>query len=252
MSRFTPASLVLLLALAACAAPQTLAPVAPDLHPAAITHTVVTEEVGVDPTLEGLVAPYRGRLEAEMAEPVAVAVFEITRDGEYESALGNLAADAMLAVAEEDTGERMDFAVGNAGGLRVPLAAGPVTLGHVFELMPFDNYLVVQTMTGVQVDSLAQQLARIGGEPVAGLSLTVTPEGRARDVAIRGEPLDRAATYRVVTHNYLAFGGGDLPELWEPVSREELTTTLRDAFVRYFRALGTLAPEVEGRIRPTP
>jgi hypothetical protein len=87
---------------------------------------------------------------------------------------------------------------------------------------------------------------------VAGLSLTVTPEGRARDVAIRGEPLDRAAVYRVVTHNYLAFGGGDLPILWEPVSREELTTPLRDAFVRYFRALGTLAPEVEGRIRPAP
>jgi len=248
-----PLLLALLLALGACAGPQHAeapAPLAPALTPSSITHAVVDPGQAADPALEAMVAPYRAELEATMSEVLATAAFEITRDGAYESTLGNLAADAMLAEAERATGEAFDLAVGNKGGLRVPLAAGPVTLGHVFELMPFDNYLVTMTMSGVQVDSLAQQLVRAGGEPVAGLSLRAA-DGRATDVEVWGRPLDRSATYRVVTHNFLAFGGGDLPALWEPLEAEELAVPLRDAFVAHFRRLGTLAPRVEGRIRPT-
>lgn len=251
MPHRSPFLLALLLALAACAGPRPDAPLGPDLSPASITHTVVAEDLGADPEMEALVAPYREQLEREMREVIAEAAFEITKDRRWESPLGNLAADAMLVVAEEELGRSLDLAVGNAGGLRVPLSAGPVTRGNVFELMPFDNYIVVQTMTGVQVDTLAQQIARFGGEPVAGIAFRVSPERRALDIQVRGEPLDRTATYEVVTHNYLAYGGGDMPILWEPVDRRELPLPLRDAFIRYFRDLGTLAPEVEGRIRPT-
>jgi 2',3'-cyclic-nucleotide 2'-phosphodiesterase (5'-nucleotidase family) len=248
--RLRLAPLALLLALAACA-PQPAAVLAPAVDPDAVTHTVVGHEIGEDAAVAAMVAPYREQLEAEMRAPVAEAAFEIARnDAALESTLNNLAADAMLAVAEEVAGERFDFAVGNQGGLRVPIAAGTVTLGNVFELMPFENYLVGQVMTGVQVDSLAQQIARYGGEPVAGIRFAVTPDARAVDIEIRGEPLDRGRTYRVVTHNYLAYGGGDMPALWEPVDRFELPVPLRDAFVSYFRQQGTLAPQLDGRIRP--
>lgn len=248
--RLRLAPLALLLALAACA-PQPAVVLAPAVDPAGVTHAVITQEIGEDEAVAELVAPFREQLEAEMQAPVAEAAFEIARDdAAFESTLNNLAADAMLAVAEAVAGEAFDFAVGNQGGLRVPIAAGPVTLGNVFELMPFENYLVGQVLTGVQVDSLAQQIARYGGEPVSGIRFAVTADARAVDIEIRGEPLDPERTYRVVTHNYLAYGGGDMPALWEPVDRFELPVPLRDAFVTYFRQLGTLAPELDGRIRP--
>jgi 2',3'-cyclic-nucleotide 2'-phosphodiesterase (5'-nucleotidase family) len=245
---FTTASFAALLAIAACAPPAAVAP-APALGPPQITHTVVDGAVEEDALLAEMVGPYRERLEAEMLEVVATAAFEITKQGRFETPLGNLAADAMLIIAQQTTGETFDLAVGNAGGLRVPISAGPVTRGAVFELMPFDNYVVIQRMDGVQVDSLAQQLARIGGEPVAGISFAVTDEGRAVDLLVGGEPLEANRVYSVVTHNYLAYGGGDMPALWEPIDRRELPLPLRDAFIEYFRQQGTLEPRVEGRIR---
>ena len=215
-----------------------------------VVHLVIDGDLPEDEIMAAQLAPYRAELEAMMHEVVAVAAFEITKiDGRYESSLGNLASEAMLEEAEILTGEDLDFAVGNAGGLRVPLSEGEVTLGNVFELMPFENYLVVQTLSGVQVDSLAQQLAREGGEPVAGIRFAITGDQRAVEIEVGGEPLDHARLYRVVTHNYLAYGGGDMPVLWGPLDVQDLPLTLRDSFVNHFRRLGTLNPQLDGRIR---
>ena len=246
MRRFS----IVLLALAGCAGARP----APDGTPGplAASYDTVDAEDPVDAGVVGVVAPYAALLRVTMDEVVAVAAFEITKGG-MESTLGNLASDAMLAEANRVLAEAdeplADFAVGNAGGLRVPLPAGPITVGHVYELMPFENFLVVQQHTAEQVDSLAQQLARAGGEPVAGISFAITPDGRAQNVEVGGQPLDPARTYRVATHNYLAYGGGDMPALWEPGVRRELPLTLRQAFLDYFRRLGTLAPARDGRIR---
>lgn len=219
-------------------------------HTSDIQYIVIGVDLPEDEVMAAQLAPYRVELNAMMNEVVAVAAFEITKfDGRYESSLGNLASEAMLEEAMLVTGEQLDLAVGNAGGLRVPLAEGEVTLGNVFELMPFENYLVVQTLSGVQVDSLAQQLARENGEPVAGIRFAITADNRAVEIEVGGEPLDHDRLYRVVTHNYLAYGGGDMSVLWEPLDVQDLPVMLRDAFVNHFRRLGTLNPHLDGRIR---
>jgi 2',3'-cyclic-nucleotide 2'-phosphodiesterase (5'-nucleotidase family) len=142
--------------------------------------------------------------------------------------------------------------VTNSGGLRVSLAPGPITAGDVFELMPFENFVVVLTMTGVQVDSLAQQLARINGEPIAGWSFQINQDEEAVNIQVRGEPLDPARTYRVATINYLVDGGGGMPSLWTPRDRTDTTLLFRDAIAAYVRrqaeAGEPIAPVVEGRI----
>jgi 2',3'-cyclic-nucleotide 2'-phosphodiesterase (5'-nucleotidase family) len=237
---------------AGCAGSRPDAPAAPG--PLAVTYDTVDADDPSDPAVAAVIAPYAAELRAVMDEVIATAAFEITKGG-MESTLGNLAADAMLAEANRvlvaEGAAPADLAVGNAGGLRVPIGAGPVTVGKVYELMPFENFLVVQEHTAAQIDSLAQQLARLGGEPIAGLTLAIAPDGRAASVQVNGQPLDPMRTYRVATHNYLAYGGGDMPALWDPVVRAELPLTLREAFLDYFRRLGTLAPEIDGRIRPT-
>ena len=211
------------------------------------SYTVVGDSLEGDAAMEALVAPYRAQLAEQMDRVLAQAPAPLTK-GTPEGDLGNLAADAMLAEAERLTGEDYDLAVGNNGGLRVPIAAGPVTLGSVFELMPFENFLVVQELTAAEVDTLAQQLARAGGEPVAGLSFVIR-EGQAQTVRVQGQPVEADRTYRLVTHNYLAYGGGEMPVLWgrEDVTRE-LPLSLREAFVRYFERLGTLQAPTSGRI----
>lgn len=257
MRRLSPRLPVLLLVLLLGAACRTAGPAAPPAAEAPLEHdgaaarvgfTVVADTVRPDPAVEALVEPYRARLRDEMAEVIGRVAVRM-EEGGAESLLGNFAADAMLDDARSLSGGPADIAVTNNGGLRVPIAEGPVTVERIYELMPFDNYLVVVTLTGVGVDSLAQQIARLGGEPVAGLRFTLDAATRtARDVTVGGRPVDPSATYRVVTSNYLAEGGGGMPALWTPVAREDYDRYLRDAFIDYIRARGVVEPVLDGRI----
>jgi 2',3'-cyclic-nucleotide 2'-phosphodiesterase (5'-nucleotidase family) len=143
------------------------------------------------------------------------------------------------------------MAMTNNGGLRVPIGPGPITVGQMFELMPFENMLSVLVLTGPQVKALCDQLAEMRGEPIAGFSFRIQAVGEdrvAEDILIGGEPLELDARYRLVTNDYLANGGGTITPLHEPMAREDLPILLRDAFIDFVRHLGIIEPELEGRI----
>ncbi len=44
-----------------------------------------------------------------------------------------------------------DIAITNGGGLRRTLEKGPITMGDMYEIMPFDNYLVTFDLKGEDV-----------------------------------------------------------------------------------------------------
>ncbi|ARA94369.1 hypothetical protein AWN76_015235 [Rhodothermaceae bacterium RA] len=232
------------------------APVAADGPPprATVGFITISDSLAPDAALERLIQPYRDHLEATTAEVIGTAAVALTKS-EPESLLGNLAADALLAAAQTATGTPADLAVTNNGGLRVSLPAGPITLGQIYELMPFENTVVVLTLTGAEVDSLARQIARLGGEPIAGWSFRITPDEQAADVRVDGRPLDPNRTYRVATIDYLADGGGGMPALWSPQARQNTRLLFRDAIAAYIRAQTAageaLAPRLEGRITRT-
>ena len=224
----------------------------PRLTPAIEPGVFITlgDSIQPDPAAEQLIAPYRTQLEAQTQEVIGNATNDFT-NAKPEGTLGNLFTDAMLWAAQQAQAPA-DIAYTNSGGLRVPLQAGPIQVGEVFEIMPFENRMVVLTLTGAQVDSLAQDLASINGEPVAGIRFVIQND-RATQIEIGGAPLDRTKTYRVVTSDYLADGGSKSPVVRHPVSRQNLTVLLRDASLEYIRAETkagrSIVPKREGRIR---
>lgn len=208
----------------------------------------ISDSLAADPEMEALVAPYEQLYDRLTREVVGQASGPLEKDSP-EGTLDRMSADALLYAARQQTPLPLDFAVGNSGGLRVPLAAGPLTIGRLYELMPFENWVVVLELSSAQVDSLVQQIARIGGEPVAGLTFEIEAATRtARNLRIGGQPLEAGRTYFVATHNYLADGGGGMPALWEPRARHNLDLLLRDAFITYVRDRGTLDPPTDVRI----
>lgn len=212
---------------------------------------VVADSLGEDPGMAALVAPFRGRLEGIMGEVIGEAAVPLAK-GWPEGPLGNFAADALLWAARRRVGEGVDMALANNGGLRVPLSPGPITMGKIYELMPFENTVVLLTLRGDQVEELAQVIARRGGEPVAGLSLRIEDEGGrrvARDVRVGGKPVEEGHLYRLATSNFLAEGGDDFQVLTRAVEREDLPLLVRDAFVEFIREVGVLRFGIEGRIR---
>jgi 2',3'-cyclic-nucleotide 2'-phosphodiesterase (5'-nucleotidase family) len=182
-----------------------------------------------------------------MGMVIAEAPYDIVK-AKPEGALGNLTADMVRNAMVSLRGHVVHMAVINNGGLRVPLYKGPITVGRVYELMPFDNTLVLLKLSGAQVLSLADELAKFGGEPVSGIRFRIE-DGKAADVLLGVNSVDPEAEYWVATHNYLADGGGDFPTLWKPLERVDFAVNLRDVFIREFILHPNPEPRLEGRIR---
>jgi 2',3'-cyclic-nucleotide 2'-phosphodiesterase (5'-nucleotidase family) len=217
---------------------------------APVTHTVVADSIQDDPEVEALVEPFRQSMGDRIQEVVGEAAGPLSK-GWPEGTLGVFAADALLWVARNRVSEPVDMALMNNGGLRVPIAPGPITVGKMFELMPFENMVAVLVLSGEQVEDLAAVIARRGGEPIAGFGLRIELVGDqrvARDVRVGGEPVDPARRYRLVTNDYLANGGDEFAILLGALEREDLPLLVRDAFMEYLRAIQTIEPRLEGRI----
>ncbi len=164
-------------------------------------------KTGLDPELAGIVARYRDEVNQKMSVVLGTAPIALTRNSEAESALGDWMADCLRSWAKTDT------AFQNSGGIRSDLAAGPVTLRDIFDIMPFDNYVTTMSLTGNQVREILEHgvSGNQGILQVSGLSFRYNPrapEGkRVLDVAIAGSPIVSTAAYSAATLNFLASGG---------------------------------------------
>ncbi len=145
-----------------------------------------------------------------------------------ETALGDLIADAQLADESVVTGgQEPVIAFMNPGGIRADLtfsnssgeAPGDVTYEEAFNVQPFNNYLVSMSLTGAQIYQLLTEqvtganadVARCCRSRRASATSSATRVPVDGSVQLNGTPIDKAATYRIVTNNFLADGGDGFP-----------------------------------------
>ncbi len=149
-----------------------------------------------------------------------------------EGLLGNFMADAMLTMARRYYKEEVDIAFVNYGGIRTSsVKAGGITKGKIFEVMPFDNIIILQKVKGTVVKQFLDHIAGRGGWPVAGMSMIIK-NGKAADVLIGGKPLDLLATYTIANSDYVA-NGGDNSEMLKTIPQINRGVLLRDALLEY-------------------
>jgi 2',3'-cyclic-nucleotide 2'-phosphodiesterase (5'-nucleotidase family) len=140
----------------------------------------------------------------------------------------------------------------NYGGIRLnQLPAGPVTRGKIFELMPFDNLLVLQKMNGSVLQQLLDLAASKGGWPVAGITMQVKDK-KAVNVLIGGKPLDPAQTYTVANSDFLG-NGGDNAEMFRAIPQQNIGYLMRDAIFDYITKLKSSGQNIKasGELRVT-
>lgn len=195
---------------------------------------------GSDSAIDAMIAPYKRTLDAEMNEILVYSSSDAVK-GQPEGKLGNLVADLSLHAANrllETPGKvAADICMLNNGGLRTSLPPGAISRGKVFELMPFENMLVVLTLSGEQMKQLIAYIGRSKGVPVAGMRMTIDKEGNVKQAMIGGKLFDEGKTYRVATSDYLAGGGDKMGFFKNPLSYEVLGVKLRDALIEEMVAL---------------
>lgn len=202
----------------------------------------------IDSALYFMIEPYKSSLNEIMQEKVAEALADFTK-AQPESTLGNLVADATRFMASEYLEEEIDIGVVNYGGIRIPsINKGNITLGNVFELMPFDNYLVVVEVNGQELKEIVARIAAYGGWPISGLSFKIEEDRTFSDVWINNKPLDVSKKYKIALSDYIA-NGGDKMSMLINLKQTNTNKLLREAFIDYFRKEKELVPTMEGRIR---
>lgn len=217
----------------------------------------------IDSSIYRLADPYRKQLAATMNE-VLCSTSTALEKGSPEGALGNFVTDVCLEMGNrralqgsDGAMKPADFVILNNGGLRKPLPKGAITLGDLYEVMPFENQLVVLTCNGSLVKRIIDFIATKDGTPVSGIRFRIDKSSKtAKDIRIKGELLDTLKTYRIMTADYLA-NGGDQFELFKSAEqRWEIGLKIRDALISFAREKGRQGALIvavkEGRITYDP
>ena len=207
----------------------------------------VSEDAPEDASITEIIAPYKEQLDAKMNAVIGEAGMDLTRVFENrESSLGNFCTNLIFEKAAD---LKPDLAVLTIGGLRVPIDKGEVTVRQMYELMPFENELVVITVKGEIVKSLIERVIEKDNTSLANVSATFQG-GKLISAQIGGEPLDTSKDYRVATSDYLANGGDYMDGFKTASDRATANTKLREAFIDYFKELqenGKKAMAVTGK-----
>lgn len=203
-----------------------------------------------DSSLLALIKPYGDSVRIKMDQVVGMVEGTLEKTSP-ESTLGNFMADAYLAMARRSFTQPVDAAMVNYGGIRLTqLTAGPITRGKVFELMPFDNLLVIQQLTGAQLQALLDLVAARGGWPVAGLTMQIKDK-KAVAVTVSGKPLDLTKKYWIANSDFIASGGDNAIMLKElpQIGQGYLVRDVLFDYIRTFTVQGkAISATLEKRV----
>ncbi|WP_232074209.1 5'-nucleotidase C-terminal domain-containing protein [Spirosoma aureum] len=204
-----------------------------------------------DSSIANFLKPYRQGLDKAMNEVLARSTGRIEK-GQPDGPLNDLLTDALLQQSSQRYGKPIDCSHLNFGGIRNNLPEGNITTGSVFEVMPFDNQLVVLTLKGDMLQQMLNHFA-VGNKLVVGGLRAKIRNGQATSVTFtNGRTLQPNETYTVAMSDYVADGGDDAGFLKNPVKRENISYLIRDALIDYFRNQGKtgqpINPVSDGRI----
>lgn len=193
------------------------------------------------------IAPYKAKLDSQMNVVVGTTRTTLLKE-KPEGTLCYLMTDAAMWYAGAHYDKKIDLCVMNYGGVRIPsIQAGNITLGKLYELMPFDNQLEVLEISGETLKELLQLTADNGGWPVSGLTMTID-NGIASAIYIGTDLLQPDRTYTLITTDYLANGGDKADMLKKYTKRTSLNYKLRDAIIDYVKFAGELNLTKNGRV----
>lgn len=206
----------------------------------------VTDTVSKNTAALSLLQPYSDKVNRTMNEVVGIAEISLEKK-QPECTLGNFLADAFLVMAQEKYNTKADISLINFGGMRLTqVPKGEVTNGKIFELMPFDNLLILQKVKGDVLQQFLDLIAAKGGWPVAGMTMQIKDK-KAVNVMIGGKPIDPNATYTMVNSDFLA-NGGDNADMLRPIPQITNGYLMRDAIFDYIKKLKSQGKNITANI----
>ena len=214
----------------------------------------INDSIPANKELEDYIAPYRDNVNKNLDSIISYAPETYSKtDGEFNTAIGNLMADAVFSesnpVFNKRTGKNIDFVLLNHGGIRAIISQGNITTRTAYEVMPFENSVVVVALKGKQINALFDYLSKAKrAHPVSKqVELLLDNDFNIKKALVNGKPVLEDETYYVATNDYL-YNGGDRMTFFQPNdSLYTLDYKIRNVLVDYFKKKDTINPKIDNR-----
>lgn len=221
-------------------------------HPPRLSVTKIEgKEIGITDqnkevaALEDFIKPYRDHIDKDLSTVLAVAPQTLDKNGQWQTSMGNLFADVVMLkgnpvfVAREK--KTIDIILLNHGGIRSIIPQGDVTARTAYEIMPFENSLVVIALKGEQIQEMIEYIiSEKKPHPINGMTFTIGKDNKAKDILIQGKPFFPNQIYYVGTNDYLANGGDNMNFFKKGIHKYDLDYKLRNILIDYFKDVDTV------------
>jgi 5'-nucleotidase len=214
----------------------------------------INRDIESDSTVDAFIAPYRKHLNASLDSIISFAPATYSKkDGDLNTAIGNLMADAVYQecnpIFKKRYNKTIDFVLLNHGGIRAVIPEGPVTLRTAYEVMPFENAVVVVGLKADAILKMVEYLSEVKrAHPLSKqINITFNSNYELEQLTIKGAPLDMNKTYYVATNDYL-YNGGDKMVFFKPNEGVfDVDYKIRNVLIDYFKKTDTLRPKIDDR-----
>ena len=203
--------------------------------------------------IDDIISPYKENLDKTMNEVLSFSMDTYSKnDGDYNTAVGNLMADAVFELTsplfKSRTGKNIDMVLLNHGGIRSNLPKGNITTKTAYSLMPFENSVVVTALKGSVILEMTNYLKSFKkAHPISGLELVLNADNSYRKILVGGKSVDSEKTYYVATNDYLYKGGDRMDFFKKSDTLYDLNYKIRNVLLDYFSKNDTLSPTIDQR-----
>ncbi len=201
---------------------------------------LISSQLSADTAMLNEISPYKDSISLKMNKVIGYNT-KFMKERDPEGGIAHLFADVMIMRANKYLKEKKAdslqlFALINYKGLRTSLSKGKVTVNNIYQLMPFENEVVILTLPGDSVVSLFNFMGKIGGDGIGGATFSYE-NNKLSNVKIGNKKFDVNKNYFLVTSDYLANGGDYYQMIVQPIKREAINKKLRDIIIDYFKEL---------------
>jgi 2',3'-cyclic-nucleotide 2'-phosphodiesterase (5'-nucleotidase family) len=214
---------------------------------------IIAEGLPSNTDIEAVIDPYKINLDKSMNKILSYSTATYSKnDGNYNTAIGNLMADAIMELSnpifKSRTGKNLDMVLLNHGGIRSVLSKGNITTRTAYSLMPFENSVIVVALKGTVIMEMTSYLKEFGKpHPISGIELVLNSDNTYNTILIGGKPVEMEKTYHVATNDYLYKGGDQMYFLKKSDTLYDLNYKIRTVLIDYFKTYDTLSPTKDQR-----
>ena len=195
---------------------------------------ILSEE---DSLIKSIIQPYKDSIENEMNEIITYTKTNLKKN-KPQGTLGNFVTDLCLNYAEAD------LCFMNNGGLRTSIDIGNVTVRKIYELMPFENELVIINLNKKDFLLMVNYIIEKGGEPFSGIKIKTNSKKEILDL-VTNIDFNQNKMIRVLTSDYL----GNSREFFKGKEQEIIGIKLRDAIIDYCSRIDSIDVQLDDRFQ---